>query len=142
MSTGNSVRLEPGSAGEWVIQVQREWEGESGLGQAVIRAAARPDPSHEPHVRLAGARAWLAVGQERLAAGQGAAAVACARRGLEELGPDYAPLSAGDDTVLKLAAAEGELAASRAENAASTMLRVLEARARLYVEKHQQVVVE
>ena len=142
MNTGESVRVEPGSAGEWVIEVRREWEGSAGLGRAVVRAASAPAPAQEPHVKLAGARAWLSVGRERLAAGQAQAAVACARRGLEELGPGYAPLTAGDDTVLKLAAAEEELAAGRADNAASTMLRTLDARMRLYVEKHRDTVTQ
>jgi hypothetical protein len=142
MSTGESVRVEPGSAGEWVVEARREWEGHSGLGRAVVRAAAAPAPANAPHVTLAGARAWLNLGQERLAAGQAPAAVACARRGLEELGRDYAPLTAGDDTVLKLAAAEEELGAGRAENAASTMLRTLDARTRLYVEKHRDTVAQ
>lgn len=92
--------------------------------------------------KLDGAKGWLTAGQERLAKKQAQEAVDCARRGLDELGADYAPLTAVDDTVLKLAAADEELAAGRAENAASTMLRVLEARARLYTEKHRDTVVE
>ena len=140
MSTGESVRVEPRSAGEWVVEVRREWEGHSALGRAVVRAASAP--AQAPHVKLAGARAWLNVGQERLAAGQAQAAVECARRGLEELGGDYAPLTAVDDTVLKLAAAEEELGAGRANNAASTMLRTLDARTRLYVEKHSDTVAQ
>jgi hypothetical protein len=142
MSMGESVRVEPRSAGEWVVEVRREWEGHSGLGRTVVRAASAPAPAQAPHVKLAGARAWLNVGQERLAAGQAQAAVGCARRGLEELGGDYAPLTAVDDTVLKLAAAEEELGAGRADNAASTMLRTLEARTRLYVEKHSATVAQ
>jgi hypothetical protein len=139
---GESVRVEPGSAGEWVVEVRRAWEGHAGVGRAVVRATSAPEPGQEPHVKLAGARAWLNVGQERLVAGQAQASVACARRGLEELGLDYAPLTAVDDTVLKLAAAEEELAAGRADNAASTMLRTLDARTRLYVEKHRHTVVQ
>jgi hypothetical protein len=142
MSTAESVRVEPRSAGEWVIEVRREWEGHGGVGRAVVRGASAPAPASAPHVKLAGARAWLAAGQERLAAHQGQAAVACARHGLEELGADYAPLTSADETVIKLAAAEEELAAGRADNAASTMLRVLDARTRLYVEKHRDTVVE
>jgi len=142
MSTGESVRVEPGSAGEWVIEVRREWEGHAALGRAVVRAASAPAPAQDPHVKLAGARAWLRLGQEHLAAGQAQAAVACAERGLEELGGDYAPLTAVDDTVLKLAAAEEELRAGRADNAASTMLRMLDARTRLYLEKHRATVVQ
>jgi hypothetical protein len=142
MSTGESVRVESRSAGEWVVEVRREWEGHPGLGRVVVRAAAAPAPAHAPHVKLAGARAWLTLGQERLAAGQAQAGIACARRGLDELGSDYAPLTAADDTVLKLAAAEEELAAGRADNAASTMLRTLDGRARLYVEKHRDTVVQ
>ena len=142
MSTVDSVRVEPRSAGEWLVEVRREWEGRPGVGRVVVKAASTPAPAGEPHGKLAGARAWLSLGRDALAAGQAPAAVACARRGLEELGGDYAPLTAGDDTVLKLAAAEEELSAGRAENAASTMLRTLDARARLYVEKHRDTVVE
>jgi hypothetical protein len=142
MSTGESVRVEPRSAGEWTVEVRREWEGQTGVGRAVVRAVAAPVPGQEPHVKLAGARAWLSLGRERLAAGQAAAAVGCARRGLDELGGDYAPLTATDSSVLKLAAAEEELAAGRAANAASTMLGMLDARARLYAEKHRETVVE
>ncbi len=142
MSMGESVRIEPRSAGEWVIEAHRECEGQPGQGQVVVRAASAPDPSGEPHVKLAAARAWLSAGRLRLASGAAPAAASCARRGLEELGPDYASLAAGDDTVLKLAAAEGELTAGRVENAASTMLRVLEVRASLYVDKHRSDLVE
>jgi hypothetical protein len=142
MSTGESVRVEPGAAGEWTVEVKRELEGQSGVGRAVVRAASAPEPSQAPHLKLAGARAWLSLGQERLAAKQAPAAVTCAKRGLEELGSDYAPPEAGDDTVLKLAAAEELLKAGRADNAASTMLRTLEARARLYVQKHKDTVAQ
>jgi hypothetical protein len=142
MSTGESVRVEPRSAGEWVVEAGREWEGHTGVGRAVVRAAAAPAPGQEPHAKLAGARAWLGLGRERLAAGQATAAVGCARRGLDELGGDYAPLTATDSTVLKLAAADEELAAGRTDNAASTMLGMLDARTRLYAEKHRDTVAE
>jgi hypothetical protein len=142
MSTGESVRIEARAAGEWVVEVKREWEGHPGLGQVVVRSASTPAPPEAPHARLAAARAWLILGRERLAAGQAPAAVACARRGLDELGIDYAPLAAVDDTTLKVAAADEELKAGRAENAGSTLLRTLEARARLYVEKHRETVVQ
>jgi hypothetical protein len=142
MSTGESVRVEPRSAGEWTVEVGREWEGHAGVGRAVVRTVAAPAPGREPHVKLAGARAWLSLGRDRLAAGQAASAVGCARRGLDELGGDYAPLTATDSTVLKLAAADEELAAGRTDNAASTMLSMLDARTRLYAEKHRDTVAE
>jgi hypothetical protein len=140
MSTGESVRVEPRSAGEWAVEVKRELEGHSAVGQVVVRAASAPAPAQAPHVKLAGARAWLKLGQERLAEHQAQAAVACARKGLEELGSDYAAPDAGDDTVLKLAAAEELLKAGRADNAASTMLRTLDGRARLYVDQHKDTI--
>jgi hypothetical protein len=114
-----------------VVRVERERAGERAEGEVV--ASGEPGKVHE---RLAGARAWLALGERLLDAGNAAEALAAARAGLEELGSDYASPRTKDDTSLKLALAEDRLAEGDTESAAVISLRMLEDRTELYADKH------
>jgi hypothetical protein len=114
-----------------VVRAERERAGERAEGEVV--ASGDPGPVHE---RLAGARAWLALGERLLEAGNSADALAAGRAGLEELGSDYASRRTKDDTALKLALADERLAEGDEESAAAITLRMLEDRAELYEDKH------
>jgi hypothetical protein len=105
-------------------------------GTAIVRNGA------ETHERLAGARAWAALGRAKEAEGVFEDAVAAARSGLDELGPDYATLGVIDDTDLKRRAGEAQYSRGRIDDAAYVLLRVLETRIRLYVSRYADVVVK
>jgi hypothetical protein len=83
-----------------------------------------------PHVRLAGARAWLAVSQ----LASGADAYAAVKAGLGELGQDYAPRGAIDDTNSLLRIAE---IADDPAKAADAARKALVDRIAMYVRRYQ-----
>jgi hypothetical protein len=122
--------------GRWTIRVERGLAGAVAEGTVVL---SRDEPAH---ARLAAARAWLAVGQELQARGDAADAIAAARAGIDELGDDYARRDAIDDTDLKIYAAEDLIEQGRVDNAATTLLRVVEKRLALYLTRYADVVVE
>jgi hypothetical protein len=122
--------------GRWTIRVERTLAGAAAEGTVVL---SRDEPAH---TRLAAARAWLAVGQELQARGAAADAIAAARAGIDELGYGYAPPEAIDDTSLKIGAAEDLIDKGRVDNAATTLLRVVETRIALYLTRYADVVVE
>jgi hypothetical protein len=68
-------------------------------------------------------------------------AIELARKGLDELGQEYARPQVVDDTGLKALAAEDQLRQGHPENAARTLARVLENRIFCYVELHGDTVV-
>ena len=115
-----------------VVRVEREHAGERAEGEVVARGEAGA-----VHKRLAAARAWLALG-ERLS--DPAEALAAARSGLEELGRDYASRRTKDDTALKLALADDQLAGGDVESAAAITLRTLETRTELYMDLHADAI--
>lgn len=89
------------------------------------------------HRILAGARAWLLLGQEFQGAADTDAAIQCARAGLTELGEDYAdPRNTIDDTGLKILAADERIQKGFPADGASVLLRMLESRIRMYVRLH------
>jgi hypothetical protein len=137
-----TTKVEPRHAGEWVVQVTRAHGDRSSDGTAVSRGAARASAESGPAVALAGSRAWLALGTSNIDQERFDDAIACARAGLTELGSDYAPRDAVDDTGLKLLAAEDLIQNGEAAKGARTMLRMLEARTRLYARRHADVIVE
>lgn len=105
-------------------------------GEATVRDGA----SAEEHKGLAGARAWLALGRQKLDAGEAAEALAAARSGIDELGRSYSTSAVIDDTSLKLAAADEREEDGELEHAATIALRVLETRTRIYLTAHPEVV--
>src|SRR5262249_49020154 len=137
-----SMKIEPEKDGEWSVQVTRRHEDTAATGAVVIRHVSEPDAASPPHVALAGARAWLALGTEKLATKRIEDAVYCARAGLSELGTDYAPQNVEDDTDLKLHAAEELVKTGRAENGAAMMLRMLSTRIQLYAQRYAADIVK
>ena len=91
------------------IQVERGHNGHTAQRTVLLHRSAAPDAGESPHTKLAGTRAWLALGEARLAAGDAPAAVACAQAGIQELGKRYAAHTVVDDTGMKLRAAEEQL---------------------------------
>jgi hypothetical protein len=94
-------------------------------GDATVRGAPAP------HVRLAGARAWLAVSQ----LATGADAYAAVKAGLAELGNDYAPRGAIDDTTSLLRIAES---ADDPMKAADAARKALVDRIAMYVRRYRE----
>lgn len=122
--------------GEWTISVERTLGAVSKQGSAVVRQ------NDVTHARLAGARAWSAVGRGLQGEGAFEDASTAARNGIEELGKEYAPRTAVDDTALKLRAAAERIAAGHPEDGAEVLLRVLDTRMRLYVARYGDAIVE
>src|SRR5262245_46064353 len=109
-----------------LLLVVRQYADRAATGTVGLRRAkATDDQSSSPHLKLAGSRAWLTLGEQRLTVADWTGAIACARAGLEELGQRYAPPTVVDDTGLKLSAAEERLREGHAQDAATVMLRIL-----------------
>jgi hypothetical protein len=137
-----TAAVEPSGTGSWAVTATRTHQGSSGTGRVVVRSESRPDAAQPPHLHLAGARAWLALGRSAVDARDWPRAAAAADRGLAELGTDYAPPKVDDSTDLKVRAARELLDAGRSEDGTRLLLNMLEARAALYVQRHQKTVVE
>ncbi len=136
----SSVTVHDRGHGEWGVRAQQTAGGEIGFGEVIVRAA-RVSRTEPLHAGLAVTRAWLALGDAQLAAGDFDGAITCAKSGLAALGDDYAGPDVSDDTGLKLAAAADRLAQGHTGDAAAIMLRMLRIRAALYAEKHADTVV-
>jgi hypothetical protein len=136
------VTVEARSAGTWAVRVVRQDESRSKDAAVIVRSEQKPSPPDPVHVRLAGARAWLALAEDRVAAKEWKAVVALARKGLDELGREYAQPQIEDDSDMKAFAAEDQLAQGKAENAAHMLTGVLATRIILYVSLHNDTVVE
>jgi hypothetical protein len=134
--------VEARSAGTWAVRVARQDESRSKDAVVIVRAERKPSPPDPVHVRLAGARAWLALAKDRVAEKEWSAAIELARKGLVELGQEYARPQVDDDTDLKALAAEDQLKQGHTENAARTLARVLEDRISCYRDLHSATVVE
>jgi hypothetical protein len=137
-----STKIERRKDGEWVVRVTRSQGAASKTGSVVIRQATEPSAAAPPHVALAAARAWLALGNDALAAKHVDAAIQSARAGLAELGNDYAPPDVDDDSGLKLHAADELIHSGKADNGAAMMLRMLSTRIQLYLQRYGADVVE
>jgi len=126
-----------------LLLVVRQYADRTATGTVGLRRVKpNDDGSSSPHLKLAGSRAWLTLGEQRLKIEDWAGAIACARAGLEALGQHYAPPAVADDTELKLLAAEEQLKQGRAQDTATVMLRMLAERQRLYVQRHADEVME
>jgi len=136
-----TTTVEAKGPGRWLVRTSRSAEGEAAEGTVLLRSD-RPPGSPPAHLRLAGARAWLALGQRFQSRSRWQEAIASARAGLAEIGSDYAGPDVDDETDLKLLAAEDRLAQGHASDAAAVMLRVLGDRLSLYASLHHQDVVE
>lgn len=136
------VTIEAQGSGTWALRVERKWKEHSAKGQALLRQETPPTAATAAHQNLAGSRAWLALGQGRLSAKDTEGAIACARAGLKELGPRYASPMAVDDTGMKVLAAEDRIKGGHPEDGAAVLLRMLEIRNQLYVERNKKSLAE
>ena len=136
MTASNTDTVEPQGAGAWSLHAERHLAGRAARATAIVVAPDRPDPAASPHTRLAGARAWSALGAQCQSAGDAANAAAAARAGLQELGNDYRPPGVKDDTLMKIDAAEERIADGAAADGATGLLRSLDTRIQLYVQKN------
>jgi hypothetical protein len=119
------------------LRVERRQADRAATGEVLLRDAA----AHAGHERLAGARAWLGLGEHALADGDADPALAAARAGLDELGDDYAPAGVEDDTTLKAYAADELVEDGDTEGGARMLLGLLRERAELYAERHRDAIV-
>jgi hypothetical protein len=95
---------------------------------------ARVFSEPSPHVRLAGARAWLLVAEAL--SGTPAQAYEAAVRGAKELGPDYAARGTREETHLKEWSAQEKFDKQEFASAAELMIRVLRSRISMYEQKY------
>lgn len=131
-----SFTIEPAAErGLWVLRTVRQLDGFKAEGVISVSSDITPPPD-TPHAALAGSRAFLMLGQERLRAGDFPRAIAAAQAGLKELGQDYAPRTTLDDTSLTVRVAQDSVEQGYPERGARQILRALGARHRLYVRKH------
>jgi len=131
--------IDTASGQRWQLIVTRSEAGQSADGFVVLYAAPDGD---SPHARLAGARAWSALGASRLATGDAEGAIRCADAGLEELGEQYRPPGVKDSTTLKIAAARERIEQGAAQDGASVLLDMLRVRSGLYLSRHQNEIGE
>lgn len=142
MSETEPVRIEAAAPGQWRISVERKLDEAAATGQVVVRSATPLDPAKAPHVHLAGVRAWLSLAQGKVAARQFEKAIAYAQEAVKELGRDYARPEVDDSTQQKLLAAQEQAEKGQLENAANNMIRILQNRVALYLDRHRDTIVE
>lgn len=127
---------------QWRVRVERHCKTEMATGDVVVEQVDAPDPENAPHVAAAGGRAWLALGEKLLAAGDAESAIRCAQAGLGEVGTDYASPLVVDDTKLKLLAAKDRIETGHIADGAWVMLKVLKTRLALYAKLHASTLVK
>lgn len=86
MTASNTDTVEPQGAGAWSLHAERHLAGHAARATATVVAPDKPDPATSPHMRLAGARAWSALGAQCLSAGDAASSAPAARAGLRSSG--------------------------------------------------------
>lgn len=121
------------SDGSVDVTVTRASGDARGPGRVTLVHGDLDEARQSPHLRLAGARAWLGIA-ERLA-GTPLLAYQAAHRGIDELGAEYARRGTADDTgsFILLAGTVIDTAPARA---AALVVGVLTERIRLYVRRH------
>ncbi|NVB78892.1 MAG: hypothetical protein HOV81_10890 [Kofleriaceae bacterium] len=112
-----------------IISERRELNERAAVGQA--RVFSTPSV----HSRLAGARAWLAIAKALMAMPAGA--YQAARRGIAELGDDYAGPRVRDDTGQRKRFAENRFELQHDEAAAENMTDVLLVRIKMYERRYR-----
>lgn len=140
MKTNASATVEARGMGKWLVRAKRQHGSDSATGEVMVEQKTPPDRRNPPHAALAGSRAWLALGEKRLAAHDAKGAVACAQAGLDELGSGYASPLVVDDTSMKLLAAKERIEQGHIEDGAKVMLRMLQTRTTLYAKRHQDTI--
>jgi hypothetical protein len=134
--SNTNTTVEAKGVGEWSLETERHLGDRAARATAIVVASTKPDPAAPPHANLVGARAWAALGAQCLSAGDAANAVVAARAGLKELGDDYRPSGVKDDTMMKIDAAEERITNGAVADGAAVLLRMLDTRIRLCVQKH------
>jgi hypothetical protein len=135
------VTVEVRSAGTWAVRVVRRDGDRTKEAVVIVRSEQEPSPPDVVYVRLAGARAWLALVEDHLAAKRWIAALSPARKGIEELGRTYARPEAFDDTSLYEKVAERQREQGELEEAARTLAGILQDRISSYLDLHKDSVV-
>jgi hypothetical protein len=138
MSQGSSLTVVDNGAGSWTVRCERRIGDHTATGEARIQGESL-DHVNPPHAVLAGARAWLVLGQRGIAAGHFTDAITATRGGLDELGNTYRAPGVKDDTGMKIDAADEQITEGHSDAGARVLLRVLEARIGLYIEAHPDV---
>jgi len=125
--------------GRWLVEAERTFGDYSASGAIAFSADASnvPDADAPPHQHAAAAQAWLALGRQLLTEERAEDALAVSRKGIDELGDEYAPPMTRDDTKMKLYAAQDLERQDRLSDAASTSLNMLEVRLSLYQERYE-----
>jgi hypothetical protein len=137
MSTSNlAVTIESKGNNQWLVRVTRTCADATMAGEVVVKQSSAPSAADAPHTGLAGSMAYLALGKSKLAAGDAQNAVDCAKKGIDELGNDYAAPTVSDDTGMKLLAAQDRIETNHIADGATVMLRMLETRIGLYKQLH------
>jgi hypothetical protein len=117
-------------------------QGASAKGDVLLVEKGELVGSDPPHASFAGSRAWLALGEKLLDAGDAEGAITSARNGLEELGKDYAGPRVKDDTGLKLGLARDYINDGQMEDGARLLLGILRNRLAMYARLHREEIME
>lgn len=133
--SGEIVQVE--ADGHWLWQVRFDACLGDARGQGEARVRGESTGEDSPVHALARARAWTALSRQLAVAGRPGDALVAARRGLAALGDRYASSQVVDDTALKLAAAEDQVTTGRLPDAVTTLLRVMDARQKMFLALHQ-----
>jgi hypothetical protein len=136
------AKNETKNANTWLVRVERDFGGESAIGEILVKQETAPNPENFPHIKLAGSRAWLALGKSKLANKDTQAAISCAQAGIDELGTKYTSPLTNDDTGMKLFVAEDRIEEGFSEDGARIMLNMLEIRTQLYAELHKITIIK
>jgi hypothetical protein len=121
--------------GTWILRAFRQLDGHRAEGVIYLSSDITPSPD-TPHTALAGSRAFLLLGQERLQAGDLPRAIGAAKQGIAELGRDYRNPTTVEHTSMRILLAEDEEEKGKLDKAAPRLLDALRARIRMYVSKH------
>jgi hypothetical protein len=140
--TGGAITVEDAGPQRWRIRVERQMQEASATGAVVVRQENKPDDAAPPHLELAAGRAWLALAQQQVTAGDAATAIGAARAGLDEVGPAYKSVTVKDDTTLKILAAEDGIEQGHQLEGAGALIEVLRQRLERYAEQHTASVAE
>lgn len=121
------------AGGDVEVTVTRAFGDTRGSGSVTLVRADLDGARRSPHLRVAGARAWLDIA--KTLTGRPQLAYQAAHRGIDELGTEYARRGLVDDTGNFVLMARTEID-SNPPHAASLVLRVLATRIRLYLQRH------
>ncbi|MBX7213478.1 MAG: hypothetical protein K1X39_05625 [Thermoflexales bacterium] len=132
--------IHPHRAGCWQVIATARHGAHTADASIVVAAAVQPDTGTPLHGGLAASLAWAALGHQLLA-GDAVAAAACFRAGLTVLGERYATFDVSEDTGLKIAAAEQQLAKGHAEQGANGLAAMLALRQGFYRDRYADALV-